>query len=320
MTTTVAEPNGLRPFAPHTDLAQLADLIEAAFGAELRRTGNRLAEDMRALAALGPLVGLAAGSWPLYHGRVWLEGGRIIGNVSYGRERAREEWQISNVAVYPEYRGRGIAGRLLDSALADIRQLGGRRVYLQVNVDNVAAQHLYLRRGFDVYDTVLELGLWPRHGAAIGQASDRVEPVPWWHTRRTVDLARQALPPHRLQARPHLLDQYRRGLWGRLSRAFWLDLFDGSCEGAVNENGHMVALGRMWGISPRGPLEVELLVHPAQRGRWEAELTLALLYQQGERIRQMRSHVSTAHPEAAQALLANEFELLRTLDEMVLVL
>ncbi len=312
--------NGIRAFVPRTDLAQLADLIDAAFGDELRRTGNRLTDEMRQLATWGSLLGLAASSWPLYHGCVWVEDKRIIGNVSYSREHGHDEWQISNVAVYPEHRGRGIAGRLLDCALEDIRRMGGQRAYLQVNVDNVVARRLYLQRGFRLFDTIVELGLWPRPGTIIPEASRRVEPVAWWQSRRMVELARQALPPSKLQARPHILEQYRPSLWARLSHALLLDPLDGRCDCAVIESGALVAIGRLWSSSARGPLELELLVHPLQRGQWEVELTRALLGQQVGRARQIRAHVTTAHPEATEALRMHDFEQLRTLDEMVLTI
>ena len=58
-------PGNLRLFSAQTDLGELADLLQVAFGDELRRTGNRMVDDMRQIAALGPLGGLAMGAWQI---------------------------------------------------------------------------------------------------------------------------------------------------------------------------------------------------------------------------------------------------------------
>ena len=47
-------------------------------------------------------------------GFVWTEDGRIVGNVTLTREdQARPIWIVSNVAVHPSYRRRGIARALM---------------------------------------------------------------------------------------------------------------------------------------------------------------------------------------------------------------
>ena len=50
--------------------------------------------------------------------------------------RKSAAWLISNVAVHPEFRRRGIARGLIRHALDMIRAEGGRKVYLQVDVVN----------------------------------------------------------------------------------------------------------------------------------------------------------------------------------------
>lgn len=74
------------------------------------------------------------------------EGGRIQG---YAVALAiGEEGEILNVAVDPAGRGSGLGGRLLDDALARLRESGVRAVYLEVRDANAAARSLYARRGF----------------------------------------------------------------------------------------------------------------------------------------------------------------------------
>jgi ribosomal-protein-alanine N-acetyltransferase len=50
--------------------------------------------------------------------------------------------------VVPSARRRGIARQLLDGLLAEARRRGAVEAFLEVRVDNQAAQSLYVREGF----------------------------------------------------------------------------------------------------------------------------------------------------------------------------
>ncbi len=56
--------------------------------------------------------------------------------------------EISSLAVLPAYRGRGVAGRLVDAALADIRKATNGTAQLDGRPAAVPALRLYLRHGF----------------------------------------------------------------------------------------------------------------------------------------------------------------------------
>jgi len=76
-------------------------------------------------------------------------------------------------------------------------------------------------------------------------------------------------------------------------------------------------------IRPRGgqaPAEMEVLVRPDSRGQWEQDLVGALLSRNEPSHPYLKAEISVTHPEAATALEAHGFRLLRVLDEMVLVL
>ena len=60
-----------------------------------------------------------------------------------------DEAEILNLAVRQERRQHGIGGRLLDSALTEVRSRGAEQVYLEVRESNEAARKLYASRGFD---------------------------------------------------------------------------------------------------------------------------------------------------------------------------
>ena len=55
---------------------------------------------------------------------------------------------ITNFAVAPEYRRKGVGKYLLAKSLEYIRHRGGRVVSLEVRASNIAAQNLYRQLGF----------------------------------------------------------------------------------------------------------------------------------------------------------------------------
>ena len=61
------------------------------------------------------------------------------------------EGHIMNIAVASEYRRRGVAKYLLACALEVVRNNAGEEVFLEVAVNNTAAQGLYRQFGFEVY-------------------------------------------------------------------------------------------------------------------------------------------------------------------------
>src|ERR1700730_8937734 len=59
-----------------------------------------------------------------------------------------EEAELLNVAVEPKFRGRGLAGQMLDAVLIELGGLGVRTAFLEVRESNTAALALYGSRGF----------------------------------------------------------------------------------------------------------------------------------------------------------------------------
>ena len=79
-----------------------------------------------------------AGSFALIDQR----GGMLLGRVM------ADEAEVLTLAVAPAVRRLGIATALLSAAQAAIAARGGRAVFLEVSVGNLAAQALYHRFGF----------------------------------------------------------------------------------------------------------------------------------------------------------------------------
>lgn len=59
-----------------------------------------------------------------------------------------DEAEVANLAVAPEWRGRGVGAALLDAALNEARKGGAHVAHLEVRDSNVAARALYGSRGF----------------------------------------------------------------------------------------------------------------------------------------------------------------------------
>jgi GNAT superfamily N-acetyltransferase len=157
--------SGVHPVDFKRDLAALADLIELAFADSMDSSGRAAIREMRMLSKMGAGARLFSGLNDFLSGitpgYVWFEDGRLVGNVSvYPANLPREfppTWIIANVATHPAYRGRGIARRLMLTALDAIaghgrryaRASGGRAAaILQVERDNHPARRLYEALGF----------------------------------------------------------------------------------------------------------------------------------------------------------------------------
>jgi ribosomal-protein-alanine N-acetyltransferase len=71
---------------------------------------------------------------------------KLIGYVIYWH--IRNEVQISNIAISPEYRGRGVGERALRWVINDIREKGVEFIFLEVRPSNLPARYLYKKMGF----------------------------------------------------------------------------------------------------------------------------------------------------------------------------
>lgn len=94
--------------------------------------------------------------------RMWVveveddEGGKnVVGML--GMWLLVDEVHIGTIAIHPDYRRKGIARLLLVKALREAYREGARMVFLEVRINNLAAQDLYRKFGFKV------VGIRPRY-------------------------------------------------------------------------------------------------------------------------------------------------------------
>ena len=59
-----------------------------------------------------------------------------------------DEGDITNVAVRPDHRKKGIADAILTDVLSESQKRGARTIYLEVRESNLPAQKLYEKHGF----------------------------------------------------------------------------------------------------------------------------------------------------------------------------
>jgi len=76
------------------------------------------------------------------------EDGRLLGWA--GVMIVAEDAQILTIGVIPEMRRHGIGQQLLDALLAEARRREATAVFLEVRVDNEAAQQLYKHNDFSI--------------------------------------------------------------------------------------------------------------------------------------------------------------------------
>lgn len=146
----------LRPVQPHRDLPEVADLIELCFRDTLDLEGRSYLRYLRRMARKNPVFRWASSLAEMVNGLpvsglVWQEENRIVGNLSLIplTQWRKHTYLIANVAVHPDFRGRGIARTLTTTALSYLRRQKVDTVWLQVRDDNPPAIHIYQSLGFE---------------------------------------------------------------------------------------------------------------------------------------------------------------------------
>ncbi len=316
---------GLRPFNPTRDLKEVVDLLRLAFPEELGRPEAAWLRDMETLGALKPLIWLAnqlniaLGS--IFYGFVWIEDGRIVGNVTITRV-SPQNWLISNVAVHPDYRRRGIARELMDASVDWIRGRNARWVTLEVRRDNTPAKSLYLNMGFVIVQGTTEM---QRRGVGL---VTQVEPPGGYQlrsarpddSRQMFELARQITPPLAQAIEPIRQQDYAVGTLGRVTNGLRrLIGLPATLHWVVADASDQIVATltvQVGGYNQR----IGFMIHPDLHGLLEEPLVTCALDVFVSQRGCIRAIVDADHTEAVVALEAHGFREVRTLDRMALEL
>lgn len=283
VTDQSAAADGLRPVNLRTDLAALADLLEVAFESAMDTSGRGAIREMRALSRMGAGLGVLQNISELAQGMslgyVWMQGGRLVGNVSVYPSNSPADlakaWIIANVAVHPDYQRRGIARQLMEASLDMVRRQGGSKAILQVDADNYTAQRLYERLGF-IHERAWTT--WRRSITAIRPPTLLQSP---YITHRTGSewqaeyrLAQQVFPAERGGLgwlRPLYPGQFRRSLGTRLKD--WIN-FRSLERLIVRSDDERRILASLWlenGLMS-GSVALTLIVDPQFEGLYDEAL------------------------------------------------
>lgn len=309
----------IRPMDPRRDGVALADLLETAFRDEpADEEGQAMLRMLRNFGVFD--VAMTDGAT----GFLWIEAGRIVGNASLMRNRARSDtWVVGNVGTHPSFRGRGIATALVTTCMRYVEGRGGARVALEVSQSNAAAMRVYQRLGFAVTGLVAHyarpaLGAVPLETWHEAQGPTQPRPIGWRESGRVWALSRRNIPTGLTHAEPFSPDDYRPDVKWRIMNAFegspvtWFSL------------GERAALRLRVGFDQENAL-IELM--PAQDARVDELLAvlstaLARVNPRGRRpIQAHQSRLADPGSEAAHAALQHlGFSSLRTLAHMLATL
>lgn len=142
----------IRPFDIRRDLNPVADLVEMCFADTLDVEGQRYLRQMREAARSPSFMRWASipENGTSMAGFVWIEDGRLVGNLSLIPFTLRRQkcFLIANVAVHPNYRRKGIARALTEEARRNSIRKNAYATWLHVREENQPARELYESEGF----------------------------------------------------------------------------------------------------------------------------------------------------------------------------
>jgi len=272
--------SGLRPFNPLRDIRPMIELIELSFAEDLDPQSRQMLNEMRTLSRVGgPLLWLLSKTSPtlrdLFSGYVWLEEGRMVGNITvHRRDKGKRGWFISNLAVHPDHRRRGIAHRLMSEGMELARKRGAQRVSLEVRAGNLAAQKLYEKLGFTRVDSVSKMRLEKVCGVSLAPSGEyEIEAVKSQEWRRLYQLAEDARSPEAKEILPVREKDYRSSFAQRVVASIG-DLLRGQevYRWAAQRDDRFLALLTVRTGGAFATHSLGMMVHPGYRGKVEEML------------------------------------------------
>ena len=144
-------------------------------------------------------------------GFIYEEDHQPVGLINFMRHRNAPEWLIANVTVLPAYRRRGVARKLVEAALEDLRARKAKTIYLEVIAANLPAYNLYKDLGFAPYASSSEYNLRPEQVVAVIDLPKgyHIQPIGRFEWRRQMDFAKRITPTKILDYEPIREDRFR---------------------------------------------------------------------------------------------------------------
>ncbi|NLX11173.1 MAG: GNAT family N-acetyltransferase [Chloroflexi bacterium] len=313
--------SGLRPMDLRRDLGEVATLIETCFAPTLDAAGHAAIQEMRMVSRAGPLLWVLARAGNLLpglsQGFVWLEGGRIVGNVSVAPAGQARTYVIANVAVDPAYRRHGIARQLMLAALDQITRQGTTAI-LQVEADNTPAIALYEDLGFTTQRTFVRWRRGMQHYLPVPLPNPpTIRALARRESADLLDLARRVRPDERGGLgwlRPTRAANLRPARIGPLRY-----LLSGQNTGFQVITGPQNTLDAALILQTKlgsAATQFDLLVRPERQGEMELPLLNHVVRELGGWQTLITEHPADDTP-AGDALRQHQFRVERTLTHMI---
>lgn len=300
------------------DMPQVIELLRLVFGDSLKGDDQQLFGEGVTHAMNGVLFRFNPSAARLGSGYVWQADGRIVGNATLLKTKARERYLVANVAVHPAYRRRGIARALMQTITSTVKEKGGKVIILQVVKDNLTARDLYLSLG---YELIGNMSTWYATASRVRyinvdepESNLPIVPLPNKRWREAYQLDTTEVHADLNWPEPLPADVYYRTFLKRAS-----DFMNGrqmETWATMDGKGRLTGLGTInseWGRSHLLSLRV--------RSDWRGRLERPLLAKLIRRLRYLpRRNARIDHPEGdevmEQLLKEANFTVQRTLTHM----
>lgn len=309
--------SGLRPISSTRDMVSVAQLVEQAFADDIDASGRTAMREMRVMGSLfGWMDFFSPPGQGMLPGFVWVEAGRIVGNVTVRRLSSfGHGWMIGNVAVDPTWRRRGLARNLMHAAIDLARDQDADWISLQVRSDNVGAHALYRALGFqDTGETIyFDRSQFDRIAPPGQPIEGHLRAARPSDTDRIFTLAQASVPDSLRWAEPVYRSSFDLGVERRFSN--WLT--NSQQVWRVIEVGDQLwgaALAEVNRWSQQGKLFVWVV--PARSGRIEQRLIDSVLAEIATPVQRMTARLPGQHVAGRVALATRGFQQVRALTHM----
>jgi len=249
--------NKIRPFQIPQDLDIMLKLIEDGFQYPEKPDWNfqndekeSLLDSVNSIRRLWPMIQIFKFFVPflgdIMYGFIYEEDNRPVGLVNFGRQRNVTEWYVGNVTVLPGYRRRGIARKLIEASLEELRDRRAQAVLLEVIDENLPAYRLYEALGFTAYSGSSDYDIQLNEPVSPAKINDdlilKILRLSDWETR--LEFARR-ITPERIQSfEPVRKDRFKPSLAIRILAPLLQTLSGSSSERfALIKNGKIVSIG-----------------------------------------------------------------------------
>jgi ribosomal protein S18 acetylase RimI-like enzyme len=309
---------GVRRFNYATDLNAVGHVLAEAF----RPEHNMPFADVPLMHEFGIFLwtfNYAPGLGDTLDGFVWVENGKIVGNLSISRDHKQpDRLYISNVGVMNQYRRQGIARTLVQSAIDYAREQQAKMLCLNVRPNNAGAIKLYADLGFKPVETQGEwlLDTIPPLATPV---KINLRPVKPSDDRAIAEMNLLiATKSNRYQptskfalAWDERIAEAMTDFFGMRTTRRWALEQDGKLAALVFLRAHRIGAAHEWALQ----------VHPDFRGHFEDHLIAFVLHQlEPFPARPVRIAATNAYPELIAALERQDFRFLKGLTLMELVL